>query len=240
MKSSVQHQIYGTFLYLLLMLHNLSWLIWDHVCSLWTTLSKPNCSSICVSKNTTSSNCQRIPKHLSIVIFEDAVSVEDVANMILWAHDLGILSIALSDCKGNLLTLKTEINTRLKTNERVLTITPQSDAVYRCSIGVSGELSELTIHYHDINYGLLDMCKVAQKVCLHSERISSTVIQDASNLPNVELTIHFGNYTNLSGVFPWQCRSSEFLSTRSHWRIQQHDFLDLFSRYGRIKQRWGR
>ncbi|KAA3674117.1 dehydrodolichyl diphosphate syntase complex subunit NUS1, partial [Paragonimus westermani] len=151
--------------------------------------------------------------------------------MILWAHDLGILFIALSDCKGELLfqtsyylgsflTLKTEINNKLKTDKRVLTITPQSDTVYRCNIGVSGELSELIIHYHDINYGLSDMCKVAQKVCLHSERVSSTVIQNASNLPNMELTVHFGNYTNLSGVFPWQCRSSEFLSIRSHWRIQ--------------------
>ncbi|KAF6777731.1 hypothetical protein AHF37_02778 [Paragonimus kellicotti] len=131
--------------------------------------------------------------------------------MILWAHDLGVLFIALSDCKGNILTLKTAINTRLRTDKRVLIITPQSDAVYRCSIGVPDKLSELTIHYHDINYGLSDMCKVAQKVCLNSERISSTVIQNASNLPNVELTVHFGNYTNLSGVFPWQCRSSEFL-----------------------------
>ncbi|KER24089.1 hypothetical protein T265_08178 [Opisthorchis viverrini] len=63
---------------------------------------------------------------------------------------------------------------------------------------------------------------------------------ETTKLPDVELTIQFGTYTCLAGIFPWQSRFSEFLNVSSHWDIQSHEFRALFCRFRNIKQRWGR
>ncbi|CAH8464060.1 unnamed protein product [Dicrocoelium dendriticum] len=245
MKSfALQQILYRSFLYMYIFSYQCVIFLLLTLRSLWARF---NCLLEPSSKLDFTPETLKTPKHLSLIIFEKALSIADLANIVLWAHQFNIRVVSVSDCDGNVPALKEHIDSQIRRHHSVLEVTTVSKSIRRYVFHTTdrhGKNTELLLNYCHINRGLWDFCDIARSLCsssvpITSEQLAETV-KDISRLPSVDLTVHFGTYASLLGIFPWHSRCSEFLTMTSHWHIQREDFLRLLSRFGAIKQRWGR
>ncbi|TGZ64449.1 hypothetical protein CRM22_006361, partial [Opisthorchis felineus] len=243
--SDIQRFLYRMLLVSILRFHHLLLLIVQLTRCLWFGLRLPNTSHFKRTKMDATQNL-KIPNHISLLIFEDAISLSAVVNMLLWSKDLGISTVSICDYKGNVLSHKSELIDRLSKLTNVAGFKKLSDSLYRYTFeGDNGATrTQLLVHLHGVRWGITATCDVMKSICSAQDRISvramDKAMHETTKLPDVELTIQFGTYTCLAGIFPWQSRFSEFLNVSSHRDIQSHEFRALFYRFRNIKQRWGR
>ncbi|KAA0192589.1 hypothetical protein FBUS_10321 [Fasciolopsis buskii] len=158
-----------------------------------------------------------VPKHLSLVFFEDSLSVLDVANLIRWSFEFGVSVLSVCDAQGQLVQHSNLIHHILETCGLIEHSEKDSKQryIYRFTSENDRHSRNLTVNYHLTNCGLESFCEVARTVCRSPRSLTDSELADAvydtCGMPDVELTIHFGAFTSLLGTFPWHSRWSEFL-----------------------------
>ncbi|TPP62435.1 hypothetical protein FGIG_10113 [Fasciola gigantica] len=189
---------------------------------------------------------QRIPNHLSLVFFEETLSVPDVANLIHWSFEFGVSVLSVCDVQGQIIQKSDLVHRILEKRGLIEHWTQDSKRryFYRFTVENDRHSQNFVVNYHLTNYGLENLCDLARVVCQSPKSLSDAELADAvydtSSLPDVELTIQFGTFTSLLGTFPWHSGWSEFLNMTTHWHVQREDFRHTISRLDNIKQRWGR
>ncbi|CAL8087660.1 unnamed protein product [Calicophoron daubneyi] len=188
----------------------------------------------------------KIPSHISFNIYENEISLDKIVNVLLWSHEIGIPVASISDVKGNLFKLRQNFENKLKEEAVFNVVEPVSGnvCIYRLSGYDNGRSTDLLVCLQTPRFGLQCLCDAIQHTCHFQKKITDVelaeAVQSISSLPDVEMTVNFGDCSSLFGMLPWQGRCAEFLDFPSHWHLKKPDFTRLLVRFGQIKQRWGR
>jgi len=203
----------------------------------------------------------KIPDHMALVVGEDAISFNDLADMIFWALALGVSFISLYDRRGLIIR-----------NEGLLRKALEAKA--QKYVGENKEMCQIDLHklggsdakgrkngFHVPMQGhvmLLEekdgkawMASQTRRLCQEAldghldpnsinEKTLDRIVNDRIGFPDPSLALKFGTVPALMGYPPWITRLTEIVSLPSHKKIRYPDFLSAITRYANCNQRLGK
>ncbi|XP_070569095.1 dehydrodolichyl diphosphate synthase complex subunit nus1-like [Ptychodera flava] len=204
---------------------------------------------------TDAKSLKKLPLHVGLVMLEDELSYQDVANIIVWCMAMGISYISLYDTEGifkrNYVALNEEIS---KQQEEILgeEATKYSYQIYKSGKVLGNKALSSRVHVNLVSPqdGRHDIVTAAKQFCLDiaSKRrnvkdieISTLAHQlQGSHFPDPDVVFKFGQVESVLGFLPFQIRLSEILSIASHRNIDYNTFLAKMIAYAGTQQRYGK
>jgi len=207
----------------------------------------------------------KIPDHMALVVGEEAVSYNDLADMIFWALALGVSFVSIYDRKGVIIRNESVLRKSLEAK----TIQYVGVAKRACCQIDFHTLSEPDLPgkgrkngFHDVplrgHVMLLEekdgkpwMAAQARQLCRQvadktldpnsiDERSFDRLLKEQTGFPDPSLALNFGSTPALLGYPPWVTRLTEIVQLPSHKDITYRDFFDAMCRYANCEQRVGK
>jgi len=207
----------------------------------------------------------KIPDHMALVVGEEEISYNDLADMIFWGLALGVSFVSIYDRKGVIVR-----------NQNVFKKTVEAKAIQYVGVAKRACCS-IDIHtlsdsdptgkgrkngFHDVplrgHVMLLEekdgkpwMASQARELCRHvadkkldpntiDEKSLDKFLKEKTGFPDPNLALNFGSTPALMGYPPWVTRLTEIVSLPSHIDITYNEFFGALSRYANCDQRLGK
>ncbi|KXJ22833.1 dehydrodolichyl diphosphate synthase complex subunit nus1 [Exaiptasia diaphana] len=203
-----------------------------------------------------SSQLNKLPLHISLLILEPQIVFTDIAKLIVWSMALGISYISIFDRKGifkkNAAKLSSEIIYKQREvfteeTKRYTFILRTRDTKFDHSLAPK----QVCISLLSEEDGRGDIVQAAQDFCLEIQRkealpkqmeveLMDQMLKATRGIPDPELALKFGNIDMLMGFLPWQTRLTEFISCKSHHHITFSLFLESLQKYSNCEKRFGK
>lgn len=206
----------------------------------------------------------KIPDHMAIVVGEEAISYNELADMIFWALALGVSFISLYDRKGIILRNESVLRKSLeaKTVEYVGAAKKACCQIDLHTMGSECQGSGYKNGFHNVplrgHVMLLEekdgkawMAAQARQLCRQvadgqldpdsiDEKFFDRHVKEQTGFPDPSLAVNFGKTPALLGYPPWVTRLTEIISLPSHQNISYRNFFSVLSRYANCDQRLGK
>lgn len=204
----------------------------------------------------------KLPSHIGIVINEDVISFQHIANIIVWCLTLGVPHLSIYDSNGlvksrGLNLYKHTVRCKdkyLSKNSEFFKVAFHNTQNNEFQNGVTNGHTyekELQVYLLSCEDGKLDIINAAQTVCREiiaknldpigiTKTKFSKYLRALHNNPDPELVLCFGRGSSLIGYLPWHVNLSEILFQTSHKSFQLSQLIDALEKYNTCQQRFGK
>ncbi|XP_071445386.1 dehydrodolichyl diphosphate synthase complex subunit nus1 [Hetaerina americana] len=210
----------------------------------------------------------KLPAHLAIIIVNEKISYNDLANIIIWCVAARMSCVSFYDHTGvlkkNEMKLHSALLEKWKEPPVIWGESPQKNGIVKengYSNGIPSnadlslrEWSALQVLLLSPNGGrqaftaaTRHICESVQSGSLAVSSIDEDFMERALRLGSKEkpvmdpeLAVWCGKYCCNCGFLPWHIRVTQFLHLQTHHDISLKDFISLLEKYSKCEQRFGK
>ncbi|XP_018333356.1 dehydrodolichyl diphosphate synthase complex subunit nus1 isoform X2 [Agrilus planipennis] len=186
---------------------------------------------------------KKIPNHLTVILGDEALSFQELANVVIWSLFTGINFISFFDHKGDFKqkedSFREVVSKMMKDRDHVVWYDSKVSAYKNGFVGRKIHVKILTP-----NDGKPLIARAAEELVDLKKDISIELVDDFVKkhfeFPDPDLAIYCSRKCTTWGYPPWQLRLTEFINLERHTPFTQDIFIKLLYRYSKCEQRLGK
>ncbi|XP_046399581.1 dehydrodolichyl diphosphate synthase complex subunit nus1 [Ischnura elegans] len=210
----------------------------------------------------------KIPAHLAIIIVNEKISYNDLANIVIWCIAARISCLSLYDHTGVLKKNEVKLHAALlekwKEPPVIWGKAPLKNGISKgngYSNGVSSNADRNIKEHFALQVLLLAPNEGREAFTTATRHICDSVLSGVLKVSSIneeffeeelrlgtkekpifdpELAVWCGKYCCNCGFLPWHIRVTQFLHLNTHHDVRIEDFFSLLEKYSKCEQRFGK
>lgn len=192
--------------------------------------------------------CDKIPKHIVLILGERQLDFASISNIIFWASLADIKCISIYDYTGAFLAKRQRFLKYLEA-EKNLFYDPSTRNIGHGSVvyknGVQHSISLNILDPRQSKFQMSELCKGIARSGepthqLNVNSIDRIISESEQYVSDPELGLYFDDVCCTYGLLPWQLRLTEFFNVKFYSTINVTHFLDALCTYSKCEQRFGK